>query len=212
MIFDCSRVNYWVCRIFTIPSLVFHLPPAYFMIPLLISISAWVCFHQIDQSTISWNRTSPCWHLCSCLPYVVNYTLLFCFEDPLKTMAPANLSSWLFWPAPIFLHPKHRLEHVRLHRLLDCLWRLSFYIHISLDSNKEDNTLCIHDAFFLTFSMVKRHLPSKFQYCQEFTDIKNKRKKSANHLELFSCEKEQKLVWKFWILFFYDIPISMLDN
>ena len=90
MTFGCSRVNYWVCWIFAVPSLVFHRPPAYLVIPLLISISTWVCFHQTDLFTVPWNKTFPCLHLCFCLPNVVNCTLLFCFADPLKTMAPQN--------------------------------------------------------------------------------------------------------------------------
>lgn len=154
MTFGCSRVNYWRGRIFIVISLVFHFPPAYFVVLLLISISTWVYFCKIDLSTVSWNRIFPCLPLCSCLPSVENCILLFCFEDPLKTTASANLPSWLLWSVPIFPHPKHLIEHVRLHHSLDCLWKLSFYIHISLVSNKEDYTfieVCTMH-FFLPFS------------------------------------------------------------
>lgn len=160
IMFGCSRVNYWVCKFFTVLSLVFHLPPVCFLFPLFFSISTWVL--EIDLFIVPWKAlcipTFESLHL-PVPPYESHPYLPLCgsFKDHHSYKA-AQLAALILSSLSC---PKYLLEHIRLPCSLDCLWRLSFCIYLSLvPSTKKIIHLfwvwTIHFSFLPFFFTLKK--------------------------------------------------------
>lgn len=144
------------------------------VISLLISNSTWACFHQIDLFIVSWKVPCfPWWHhLCSHLPSLINSMILFPFAELLKITTSAKLprqptpcappvslsqvptrSPEVTWACAACFLPS---KSVILHSEKPCLL------------NKEDYKFIedLGNAFFLAFSIAKRHVPCKYSVLQ----------------------------------------------
>lgn len=100
----CSRVNYWVCRLFMVPSLVSCLLPTSSTAPEHLHSSVLLPDWPVH---CPWEGTFPCLCLCSWLS-----TILFLFAGPSKITTAAKLRTSLFCWVPIFMDPKLLLKHI----------------------------------------------------------------------------------------------------